>query len=97
MTSFMCSDRYSIKPTKLNQSNQFHQTKSREIKSKENKTKGQYQLELSLAQLSPSLSNLFSGIRNDPDIVFDEKFYQEVLEKKKEFENLNDNEQNERG
>ena len=43
------------------------------------------------------MSNLFSGIRNDPDIVFDEKFYQEVLEKKKEFENLNDNEQNERG
>ena len=43
------------------------------------------------------ISNLFSGIRNDPDIVFDEKFYQEVLEKKREFENLNDNEQNERG
>ena len=46
---------YSIKPTKLNPSNQFYQTNSRETKSTKNKTKVQYQLELSLAQFSPRL------------------------------------------
>ena len=41
---------YSIKPTQLNPTNQFYETKSRETKSKV-KSK----LELSLAQFSPSL------------------------------------------
>ena len=42
------------------------------------------------------ISQLFSGIREDPDIVFDDKFYEEVLEKKHEFENLSDSDQSEK-
>ena len=42
------------------------------------------------------ISQLFSGIREDPDIAFDDKFYEEVLKKKHEFENLSDNDQSEK-
>ena len=34
------------------------------------------------------ISRLFSGLQEDPEVVFDETFYQEVLEKKQQFENL---------
>jgi hypothetical protein len=43
------------------------------------------------------ISQLFSGIREDPDIVFDDEFYEEVVHKKQEFENLGADEQSERG
>ena len=42
------------------------------------------------------ISNLFSGIRENPDMAFDEDFYRQVLERKNEFENLADDEQIER-
>ena len=50
---------HSIKPTKVNPSNQFYQPKSREIESTKYQTEVQFQLELSLAQLSPSLFYIF--------------------------------------
>ena len=34
------------------------------------------------------ISGLYSGIHDDPDIVFDDDFYNKILEKKNEFENL---------
>ena len=34
------------------------------------------------------ISKLFSGVREDPEMTFDENFYNEILEKKQEFENL---------
>ena len=37
------------------------------------------------------ISRLFSGLQENPDVVFDEAFYEEVLEKKREFEELDDN------
>ena len=40
---------------KINPSNQFYRTKSRETKSSENETQAQSQLGMSLAQLRPSL------------------------------------------
>ena len=46
---------FSIKPAKLNKPNQFYQPQSREIKSTENQSIVQSKLDLSLAQLSPSL------------------------------------------
>ena len=57
---------YSIKPTKLSQSNQYYQTKSTE-----NWSKVQSQLELSLAQLSPSLLSLWSPypVTNTPFVA----------------------------
>ena len=33
---------------------------------------------------------MFSGLQENPDVVFDEAFYNEVLEKKREFEELDD-------
>ena len=36
------------------------------------------------------ISRLFSGLQENPDVVFDEAFYKEVLEKKREFEELDD-------
>ena len=39
------------------------------------------------------ISNLFSGVRENPEMVFDENFYQEVIDKRKEFENLSSDEQ----
>ena len=39
------------------------------------------------------ISGLFSGIQEDTDIVFDEEFYQEILDKKKEFEELTGDQQ----
>ena len=36
------------------------------------------------------IAQLFSGIRQDPDVVFDDRFYNEILEKKNEFEKLSD-------
>ena len=39
------------------------------------------------------ISKLFSGLRDNPDIAFDETFYQEVLNKKAEFEDLSYEEQ----
>ena len=40
------------------------------------------------------ISNLFSGIRENPEFAFDDTFYQEVLDKKQEFENLSPEDQN---
>ena len=36
------------------------------------------------------ISRLYSGIRDNPEMVFDEDFYKEILEKKTEFENITD-------
>ena len=41
------------------------------------------------------ISNLFSGIRDNPDMAFDEDFYQQIILKKQEFENLDFIEQSE--
>ena len=43
------------------------------------------------------ISRLFSGIREDPEVVFDDIFFNEVLQKKREFEELNEEEQKEKG
>ena len=50
---------FSIKPTNLNPPNQFYKTKSRETKSTEIYGKFQSKLDLSLAQLIPSLFFIF--------------------------------------
>ena len=34
------------------------------------------------------ISTLFSGIRENPETAFDDIFYQEILQKKQEFENM---------
>ena len=34
------------------------------------------------------ISKLFSGVNENPEMVFDDNFYQEILNKKQEFENL---------
>ena len=39
------------------------------------------------------ISRLFSGLRDDPEMAFNELFYQEILIKKEEFENLSENQQ----
>lgn len=39
------------------------------------------------------ISRLYSGLREDPEVVFDEEFYREVLEKKREFEEMSPDEQ----
>ena len=36
---------------------------------------------------------LFSGLRENPDFAFDDQFYQEIIDKKSEFENLSETEQ----
>ena len=41
-----------------------------------------------LARWFKDISQLFSGLREDPDVAFDDDFYQEVLNKKAEFENM---------
>ena len=35
------------------------------------------------------ISTLFSGVRESPEMAFDDSFYQEVLNKKREFEECN--------
>ena len=35
------------------------------------------------------ISRLYSGVRDNPEMVFDEDFYKEILEKKAEFESMN--------
>ena len=37
--------------------------------------------------------NLFSGLRNNPDFPFNDNFYQEILDKKAEFEAMAPNDQ----
>ena len=39
------------------------------------------------------ISKLFSGIRDNPEMAFDEEFYQQIIQKKKEFEDLDFSEQ----
>ena len=39
------------------------------------------------------ISRLYTGLREDPEVVFDEEFYREVLEKKREFEEMSSDEQ----
>ena len=39
------------------------------------------------------ISKLFSGIRDNPEMSFDEDFYEEILNKKQQFENLSNFEQ----
>ena len=34
------------------------------------------------------IASLFSGLREDPDIAFDDNFYQQIIDKKNEFENM---------
>ena len=34
------------------------------------------------------IGRLFSGLRNNPEFAYDDKFYEEIIEKKNEFENL---------
>ena len=41
------------------------------------------------------ISKLFSGVRDNPEMSFDEDFYEEILNKKQQFENLSPNEQHE--
>jgi hypothetical protein len=36
---------------------------------------------------------LFSGVRESPGMAFDDQFYEEILNKKQEFENLSNDEQ----
>ena len=39
------------------------------------------------------ISKLFSGIRDNPEMVFDNDFYEDILDKKKAFENLSNEDQ----
>ena len=39
------------------------------------------------------IARLFSGLRENPDFAFDDQFYQEIIDKKSEFENLSETEQ----
>ena len=39
------------------------------------------------------ISGLFSGLQENPEVAFNEAFYQEVLDKKKEFEEMSAEEQ----
>ena len=39
------------------------------------------------------ISRLFSGFRENPEMVFDNEFYEEIVDKKQEFENLSPEEQ----
>ena len=41
------------------------------------------------------ISSLFSGLHDDPEIAFNEEFYREVLEKKREFEEMTSEQQGE--
>ena len=41
------------------------------------------------------ISKLFSGIRENPEMAFNDIFYREVLNKKKEFENMSQEQQQE--
>ena len=41
-----------------------------------------------LARWHKDISNLFSGLRQNPNFAFDDKFYEEILEKKTEFEKI---------
>ena len=41
------------------------------------------------------ISNLFSGLRENPNFAFDDEFYEEMLSKKAEFENISQSEQHE--
>ena len=34
------------------------------------------------------IGRLFSGVRDNPEMVFNDEFYQEILDKKREFDNL---------
>ena len=47
-----------------------------------------------LARWNRDISKLFSGLRENPDFAFDDSFYEEILKKKTEFENIADNESN---
>ena len=40
------------------------------------------------------ISKLYSGLRENPDLVYNNLFYEEMLNKKSEFENLSENYQN---
>ena len=40
------------------------------------------------------IGKLFSGLRDNPEFAFDDEFYEEVIEKKNEFENLAPEQQN---
>ena len=40
------------------------------------------------------ISGLFSGLQEDPELAFNEEFYQNILEKKREFEEMPFEEQN---
>ena len=39
------------------------------------------------------ISKLFAGLRDNPEFMFDDNFYNEIIEKKNEFENLSQAEQ----
>ena len=46
-----------------------------------------------LARWHKDISNLFSGLRENPNFAFDDKFYEQILDKKADFENNSQNHQ----
>jgi hypothetical protein len=46
-----------------------------------------------LEKWQSEISKLFSGVRENPEMAFDENFFQEIINKKNEFENLSPDEQ----
>ena len=46
-----------------------------------------------LEKWQSEISKLFSGVRKNPEMAFDEDFFQEIIDKKNEFENLTPTEQ----
>ena len=48
---------------------------------------------VSLERWLTDISTLFSGVREDPAMSFDDNFYEEILNKKQQFENLSNFEQ----
>ena len=50
-----------------------------------------------LARWYKDISGLFSGLHEDPEVAFNEEFYREVLEKKREFEEMSSEEQTVQG
>ena len=46
-----------------------------------------------LTRWQSDISKLFGGLRESPEFAFDDEFYNEIIEKKIEFENLSKDEQ----
>ena len=50
-----------------------------------------------LVKWHEDISKLYSGLRQDPELAFDDDFYHEILSKKEEFERISENEKAELG